>query len=104
MRLELLEAVSSYYGGGDAAATRERLLSAQAKWRRLAVADDALASLVGMGFTSSEVGSAMGGIAPVPTSDGPPWTASARHATAWHVCTQASWRSGPFARTAITPS
>lgn len=59
VRLELLEGVSSYYGGGDAAAARERLLSAQAKWRRLAVADDALASLVGMGFTSSEASRAL---------------------------------------------
>lgn len=47
---------SAFYGGAvSAAAARESLLSAQVKWQRLAVSDGALASMLAMGFTASEV-------------------------------------------------
>jgi hypothetical protein len=55
VRLELLEGLSMLYGGGDKVAARGSLLSAQAKWQQLAVSDDALAQLLSMGFTASEV-------------------------------------------------
>jgi hypothetical protein len=55
VRLELLEGLSMLYGGGDKLAARGSLLSAQAKWQQLAVSDDALAQLLSMGFTASEV-------------------------------------------------
>ena len=55
VRLELLEGLSILYGGGNKVAARGSLLSAQAKWQQLAVSDDALAQLLSMGFTASEV-------------------------------------------------
>ena len=55
VRLELLEGLSALYSGSDKMAARRSLLSAQAKWQQLAVSDDALAQLLSMGFTASEV-------------------------------------------------
>ena len=62
VRLELLEGLSMLYGSGDKMAARNSLLSAQAKWQQLAVSDDALAQLLSMGFTASEVSGNLKGI------------------------------------------
>ena len=53
VRLELLEAVAAFHDG-DVAAARASLASAKARRDRLRVSDDALASLLAMGFEEKE--------------------------------------------------
>ena len=54
VRLELLEGVAAYLAG-DRSRAQERLQAAQAKWQQLQVSDDAVAMLLGMGFSTREV-------------------------------------------------
>ena len=54
VRLELLEGVAAYLAG-DRNRAQERLQAARAKWQQLQVSDDAVAMLLGMGFSTREV-------------------------------------------------
>lgn len=53
VRLEALEGLSLWYCG-DSSAAKTSFLSAEAKWRQLAVSDESLAALAHMGFSSTE--------------------------------------------------
>ena len=54
VRLELLQGVAAFHSGqGDAS---QHLHAAQDKWQRLQVADESLATLASMGFSTSQVG------------------------------------------------
>ncbi|PNW85783.1 hypothetical protein CHLRE_03g205650v5 [Chlamydomonas reinhardtii] len=54
LRLEVLEGLVAFYGGEPAATAESAFRGAQAKWRRLQVADGALAMLQGMGYDMKE--------------------------------------------------
>ena len=53
VRLELLQGVAAFHSGDKQAS--HHLSSALAKWQRLQVGDQALATLASMGFTTSQV-------------------------------------------------
>lgn len=53
VRLELLQGVAAFHSSDRQAA--HHLSSALAKWQRLQVDDEALATLASMGFTTSQV-------------------------------------------------
>ena len=57
MRLELLQGVAAFHRGNKQAS--HYLSSALDKWQRLQVCDEALATLASMGFTTSQVTSAL---------------------------------------------
>ncbi len=54
VRLELLQGVAAFHSGDSKASLH--LASALAKWQRLQVSDESLATLASMGFTTSQVG------------------------------------------------
>ena len=53
VRLELLQGVAAFHNGDSKASLH--LASALAKWQRLQVSDESLATLASMGFTTSQV-------------------------------------------------
>ncbi len=53
VRLELLQGVAAFHSGDSQASLH--LASALAKWQRLQVSDESLATLASMGFTASQV-------------------------------------------------
>ena len=54
VRLELLQGVTAFHSGDSKASLH--LAAALAKWQRLQVSDESLATLASMGFTTSQVG------------------------------------------------